>query len=308
MPVRALTPVLAEKARAELNEDPARLEADLQHIKDWLAKQPHINARTDDQWLVAFLRGCKFSLERTKEKLDLYYSVRTTAPELFQMRHTDPLFDEILGLGAFIILPKPATPDGPLIAIARLSSYDPNKYNIVDVMAATNALMRIAMVENDNAVVAGVRNVMDLEGTTMAHFMQMTPALMKKMVVIGQDASPFRMKGAHYLNTPSIFETVFNAMKGLLNEKNKSRLFVHNKNLDEFYNYVPKEALPAEYGGNAGTIDEITAYWRNKVQEYGSWLEEDFKYGTDESKRPGKPKTAEDMFGVDGSFRKLDFD
>ncbi|PZC74679.1 hypothetical protein B5X24_HaOG207348 [Helicoverpa armigera] len=221
MPVRALTPVLAEKARAELNEDPARLEADLQHIKDWLAKQPHINARTDDQWLVVFLRGCKFSLERTKEKLDLYYSVRTTAPELFQMRHTDPLFDEILGLGAFIILPKPATPDGPLIAIVRLSSYDPNKYNIVDVMAATNALMR---------------------------------------------------------------------------------------NLDEFYNYVPKEALPAEYGGNAGTIDEITAYWRNKVKEYGSWLEEDFKYGTDESKRPGKPKTAEDMFGVDGSFRKLDFD
>uniref|UniRef100_A0A2A4IU45 CRAL-TRIO domain-containing protein n=1 Tax=Heliothis virescens TaxID=7102 RepID=A0A2A4IU45_HELVI len=262
----------------------------------------------DDQWLVVFLRGCKFSLERTKEKLDLYYSIRSTAPELFQLKHTDPLFDEILSLGAFVILPKPAAPDAPMIAIVKMSKYDPAKYNIIDVMAATNALMRITMIENDNAVVAGGRTIMDLEGITMAHLLQMTPALMKKMVVLGQDASPMRMKGAHYLNAPSIFETVFNAMKGMLNEKNQSRLFVHNKNFDELYKYVPKEALPAEYGGNAGTIDEITDYWRNKVKEYSSWLEEDAKYGTDESKRPGKPKTAEDMFGVEGSFRKLDFD
>lgn len=54
---------------------------------------------SDDQWLIAFLRGCKFSLERTKEKLDLYYSVRNTAPEFYRIKHTDPLFNEILELG-----------------------------------------------------------------------------------------------------------------------------------------------------------------------------------------------------------------
>lgn len=46
MPVRPLCPELAEKAQAELNEVPTRIEEDLQHIKDWLAKQPHIRART----------------------------------------------------------------------------------------------------------------------------------------------------------------------------------------------------------------------------------------------------------------------
>lgn len=32
------------------------------------------------------------------------------------------------------------------------------------------------------------------------------------------------MKGTHYLNTPPGFETIFNAMKALLNEKNKNRV------------------------------------------------------------------------------------
>lgn len=54
---------------------------------------------TDDQWLAAFLRGCKFSLERAKEKLDFHYTVRNTAKDLFRITHKDTLFYEILDLG-----------------------------------------------------------------------------------------------------------------------------------------------------------------------------------------------------------------
>ncbi|XP_075992123.1 alpha-tocopherol transfer protein-like [Anticarsia gemmatalis] len=308
MSVRTLTPVLAEKARVELNEDPKRVPGDLQSIKDWLAKQPHLRARTDDQWLLSFLRGCKFSLERTKEKLDLYYSVRTAAPEMFRIRVTDPLFDEILSLGSIITLPKVASPDAPRVNLIRPGTYDPSKYNILDVMAVSSAVMKIIMMEDDNATVAGAVSILDLEGVSMAHFLQMTPVTMKKMVVMGQDASPLRMKGTHYLNTPPGFETIFNAMKAMLNEKNKNRLYVHNKNYDAMYQHIPKDILPKEYGGNGGSVAEITEYWRNKVKEYSSWLTEDELYGSDESKRPGKPKTSEDMFGVEGSFRQLDFD
>lgn len=64
--------------------------------------------------------------------------------------------------------------------------------------------------------------------------------------------------------------------------------------------------MPAEYGGEAGTIDEISAYWVKKVQEYADYFKEDEKYGTDEKKRPGKPKNAESLFGLDGSFRQLE--
>ncbi|XP_059059455.1 alpha-tocopherol transfer protein-like [Achroia grisella] len=308
MSIRALCPELAEKARVELNEDPKRLAEDLQHLKDWIAKQPHLRARTDDQWLVIFLRGCKFSLEKAKQKLDLFYTFRNMAPEFFRIKHTNPLFEDIFNKGIMIILPKPIGPDSPIVGIFRPGIYDPTKYDIMDVMAATNIIQKLVLVDNDNANVAGFQSIMDLEGSTMAHFTQMSPFQMKKMMVFSQDAAPIRMKGFHYLNTPSGFETVFNLFKSFMNEKNRSRLHVHNKNYNELYKHIPKDVLPAEYGGNGGTIAEILNYWRKKVQDYSAWLEEDDTFGVDESKRPGKPKTAEDLFGLDGTFRKLEFD
>ncbi|KAL0849063.1 hypothetical protein ABMA28_013425 [Loxostege sticticalis] len=307
MPVRPLTPELAEKARLELNEDPKRIESDLQHLKEWIAKQPHLRARTDDQWLIVFLRGCKYSLERAKEKLDLYYTMRTAVPELFNTKPSNELFNEILDLGPMVILPKAPGPDSPVISLVRPGVYDPSKYTMMDVMSCASMIQKIVLIENDNAVVAGFQSIMDLEGTTMAHYLQMSPLQMKKMVMFSQEAAPIRMKGFHYLNAPSFFETIFNTMKTFLNEKNRNRIQVH-KNVDDLYKTIPKEYLPAEYGGNAGTIKEITAYWKQKVLEYKDWLDEDTTFGTDESKRPGKPKTAEEMFGVEGSFRKLEFD
>ncbi|VVC91869.1 unnamed protein product [Leptidea sinapis] len=274
MNIRPLIPELAEIACRELNEDPKRIESDVQHIKDWISKQPHLRARTDDQWIVTFLRGCKYSLERTKEKLDLYYSFRSLAPELFRIRTTDQLFKEIIKLGVFLILPPSKSATAPRVTVIRPGRYDSDKYNIIDILAATHNLEKIVLAEDDSGVIVGRRTILDLEGVTMGHYVQMTPSLMKKMVILGQDALPVRMKGTHYINLPPGFETIFNAMRSLLNEKNKSRVY----------------------------------YWLNKVEENSSWFEKEVQYGTDESKRPGKPKNAADMFGVEGSFRKLEVD
>lgn len=45
MSIRELSPELAKKARDELFEDPKRIPQDLQAIKSWIVKQPHLNAR-----------------------------------------------------------------------------------------------------------------------------------------------------------------------------------------------------------------------------------------------------------------------
>jgi hypothetical protein len=48
--------------------------------------------------------------------------------------------------------------------------------------------------------------------------------------------------------------------------------------------------------------------WIQKIEAYNDWYLSDDGFGVDEKKRPGKPKTQEDLFGVEGSFRKLEID
>lgn len=123
--IRPLSSELAAKAKSELNESTKKIPDDLDALKQWLAKQTHLTARfgntnisivainvliktiklpienlPDDQFLIAFLRGCKYSLERAKEKIDSYYTVRSAIPEFFQERDPeDPKLQEVFALG-----------------------------------------------------------------------------------------------------------------------------------------------------------------------------------------------------------------
>lgn len=81
--IRKLSPALQKIANDELFEDPSKISEMVQMLRDWIAKTPHLKARTDDQFLVTFLRGCKYSVEKTKQKIDMYYTLRTHIPEWF---------------------------------------------------------------------------------------------------------------------------------------------------------------------------------------------------------------------------------
>lgn len=308
MPVRELSPILAKVAHEELNEDPKRLEKDLSHLKDWISKQPHLNARTDDQWLVGFLRGCKFSLETVKKKLDLYYTLRNIAPDITKrFKPTDPRFIEILKLGVCLVLPKSEDPVQPRLILLRPGAYDPEKYHVCDILCVFYYLIQILVIEDDAACVVGTKTLVDYQGVSVSHIAQTSAGLLKKIVFICQDSMPLRLKGSHHVNLITGLDTALNIVKSFLNEKPRQRLKIHSSHLD-LINNVPKESLPTEYTGTAGDLSEIIDYWVNKMTEYRSWMEEENNYGTDESKRVGQPTTAQTLFGVDGSFRKLELD
>ncbi|KDR16730.1 Alpha-tocopherol transfer protein-like, partial [Zootermopsis nevadensis] len=262
----------------------------------------------DSQWLITFLRGCKFSLERTKSKIEMFYTLRTALPEFYANR--DPMLPEIqyiLKLGTMLPLPLPDDA-GRRIILMRTGITDPDKVKIADVFKAQMMVADILLEEDDRISICGTMNVMDHSKATLTHMAQFSPSLTKKASTLFQDGYPIRPKGMNHINMNPAIITVFNMFKSFMNEKMKSRLFVHS-DMDSLYKNVPQRLLPQEYGGEAGSLAAITEEWKKKVEARRGWLMEGEMYRSDEKKRVGgRPKTQEDLFGLDGSFRQLNVD
>jgi len=223
--IRPLNSELQLIAREDLHENPDQIQQSLDILREWLKKSYHLTARTDDQFLVAFLRRCKYSLESTKQLIDLFYTHRTHFSEIVGNR--DPLLDnisDVIKRGTTLPLPNTGSSGSPRIVLFRYYAYDPSHVRAEDVVKVITMINDLLMNEDDNSVVSGHIWVVDLAHISMGHIVQWQPEVVKKAIMILQESSPIRLKGMHYINAPKIFEQMFNLIKSLLNEKMKKRV------------------------------------------------------------------------------------
>lgn len=134
----------------------------------------------------------------------------------------------------------------------------------------------------------------------------MCPVPFRKMTSV-IEAFPIRTKGIHFVNPSTGFDTLFKMFHGFLSKKIQERIAVHDT-FEALHKVIPKSFLPEEYGGSGGKLATIIADCRDNLLNNRQIFLEDVKYRNDERKRPGKPKTASTLFGVEGSFRSLEFD
>jgi len=301
---------LMEAAKKDLGEDPVRVAQDLEIIKKWIKKSPHLHSiKQDDEFLKMFLRGCKFSLEKTKEKLDFFFTVRGNLPTWFD--NWDPRLPEIRNIiKAGIYIPLPGyDKHGRKVIVMRGGLSDPNTMKKEDEFKASGMLMESALNGDKQAVIRGIVLLQDLEGMTLSHALAVSPAVMKKAMTVWQDAYPSRPKALHFLNMPSAMESVFKMAQGFQNEKMRARNHVHPVgDYSKVQEDLGLEVLPTDFGGTNASLSELRDYWIDQMERNRDWLMEQSKYKTDESKRPGKPKSHADLFGIEGSFRKLEID
>ncbi|XP_012224572.1 alpha-tocopherol transfer protein-like [Linepithema humile] len=300
------TEEMSKQIRVELNENPATRNKDVEIIKEWFAKQPHLPQFDDDQRILTFLRGSKFSLEVCKRKLDNYFTMRTMIPEFFSNRDiTKPVLQEVVKVVQIPPLPG-LTKDGRRVIVMRAISKDVPTPNVPEAMKLALMIGDIRLKEEQSGV-AGDVYVLDASAATPAHFAKFTPSLVKKFLVCVQEAYPVKLKAVHVINVSPIVDTILNFVKPLLKEKIRNRIFMHS-DLKTLYDHIPKEILPTEYGGDAGPIQDIHEKWIKKLEEYGPWFAEQETVKSNEALRTGNPKTQDDLFGLDGSFRQLTID
>ena len=136
----------------------------------------------------------------------------------------------------------------------------------------------------------------------------------------------------HFLGMPAFMKSIFEVMSSFAKDKMRKRFIVHRQgDLTKLHEELGVEVLPAEYGGTNGSIQDhigkkhghflvistfniltsensFTDALRKHLKTNRNFLLEMSKYRANEKKRPGKSKTHSDLFGMEGSFRQLDFD
>lgn len=78
--------------------------------------------------------------------------------------------------------------------------------------------------------------------------------------------------------------------------------------MEDLYRYVPKQYLPIEYGGSNGLLTDITKKLEDELQDFNYYFKENDKYGVDENLRQEQRMDMSSIFGLEGTFRKLDID
>ncbi|XP_030377093.1 retinol-binding protein pinta [Scaptodrosophila lebanonensis] len=309
--LRSLKPALQLIAVEELNEVPERVADDIRALRAWALKQPHLRACIDEQFLLAFLRGTKFSLERAKSKFDRFYTLQAVIPEVFNERRLadDALVLDIIRMGIILRVPLAANDTGPAVTIIRAGSYNTSKYKFQDIIRVGSMFGEIMMFEDDNATVSGYVEIMDMAGVTGTHLFALQPELLRKFSVYADEAMPTRQKGIHFINVPTAFETGFNTLRAFFPEKIKNRISV-SSDPDAVFQIVNRDYLPLEYGGTSGaTIQDISSKMEAQLSRYGKYFLAARDFGVNEKLREyGNGVQDNGAFGAAGSFRKLTID
>ncbi|KAJ9589250.1 hypothetical protein L9F63_017549 [Diploptera punctata] len=302
------------RMREELKDDEYRMKQDVEHMRHWLTKQPHLPHHMEDDRLARFVYGCKLDVSRAKRVLETYYTVRSTVPELFSNR--DPQSADMqLCFAAVDYVPLPVlTPSGYRATLLCLRECDPDKFNVRSITTRIlNSLdLRLRMEPRC------LNNIMliDLQGFTMAHYSKLSPthALSRKALLCIQDAFPLRLAQVHFINAPAFIGNIMKMFRPFLKEKLFNKFHFHCSGFESLHQQVPPEVLPQEYGGLLESTRVLTDRWNAELVRMRDWLLTEQRISkSDESRRPSGScnVTASALINGDevhGTFRKLSID
>jgi len=284
-----------------------KIDAEVKTINEWMRKQPHLpNPEVDERRIRMFLILCKNSLERTKESLDQYYTIKSMVPEYFSNRDpTMPTLLESMRTSLFIPLPK-LTKEGYRISLNRLRTAELDNFDFSDFVKLNFMSIDIRLSKLDMYIKEIF--IFDLNKFTLGHLTNILPH-MKKFVYCATTAYPLRIHEIHIINMPSFAQSLVTLVLSVLKKKIANRIMIHN-NIADLKKHISSECLPSDYGGSLPkTSEELTEDWKEELIKHRDWFLSQNSVVCDESRRAKKANIKLNMLaGVEGSFRKLEVD
>lgn len=290
----------------EFKKNPELKESDLQMLREWCEKQPHLPKITDTD-LILFIHSNYYMMEPTKANIESYFTLRTHLPEFFTNRDLtqSPELRSALEV-AFTAPLKGKTNEGYSVLFWKIMDSDVTKYVHLHTMKLHVMIFDLWL--QTHGTMLGHVLVVDVKGISIGHVTRTSPIIFKKFLCYLQDAFPVRLKAIHFINSVAAVDMLFAMTKPFMRKELIEMLHFHTS-IDTFKKVFPMEILPNESGGKAGSAEELRQTSIKELEEFRYWFAHDELHGrVNEAKRVGKAKNATDLFGAEGSFKSLAID
>ncbi|XP_062126624.1 retinol-binding protein pinta [Drosophila sulfurigaster albostrigata] len=247
-------------------------EEGVQELRNWLDANPEINGCKTYESLSFFLRTCKFDLERTKKKLQVFYRMRAERSEWFD--NCDPMLPEIqelLKLGVF--LPVDGVDEHKRkVVIIRTAVHDPKRHTQNNVFKTSKMILDLLLkLEPDNCA-RGIVAIMDMEGVQLGHALQLNPKLIKRSVE-SWSAYPCQPKLLEFTNAPRHVNIFLNTFRVFMTAKIRSRVVVRRAGTT-----VVCKQLPRDLDGQGASYKELAMKWKKLLETHAEFYVEQGKY------------------------------
>ncbi|XP_073821561.1 alpha-tocopherol transfer protein-like [Musca autumnalis] len=265
-------------AVTDLRETPENVAKGLEELRRLLREEENLILPLEsDEWLLGFLRICKFYPEGAKDKIKTYYKYRQRYADVFK-DGTPKRVKHVFDMSSILVLPN-RDQHGRRIILMRSGKYWDHKRVHKDEFFLAAALCHEFCRMEPNSQINGMVAITDLDGLTMEQAMQFTLNYSKRNVESYRDGASFRPKDLHFINEPSIFHKIFNLVRPFIGKKLSKRTHFHGSNMQSLHEFISPDSLPECYGGRL----KLELNYGPQLYELMTLFEDDFennlKYG-----------------------------
>ncbi|CAG9861503.1 unnamed protein product [Phyllotreta striolata] len=235
-------------------------------IKSWLQtiEDEFVPKNLPDEMIVLFLLCCENRPELTKQTITWNFKLKRQCPELHDNRIVTKDTELMFDIWSIVSSPK-RTPENYVIHYLRLNDADCKKFDLTEIFRATLMLMDVSLRRTADPP-DGLVVVMDFGLAGLRHLTKMNLDLMRHYFNYLQEALPMKMRAIHYLNSNFALKKVFSLIKFLIKNDLFDTMTFHPPGVSDeyFYEFIPKDCLPKDYGGDMPSLNDLTKLTRQQ--------------------------------------------
>lgn len=263
-PISDEVKALAEK---ELRETPENIKKGVEELRELLKNDPTIHFADDEEFLLIFLRPCKYYAQSAYELMKRIANFKEKhkallndlMPEDEKVAFTEHNVVNVL---------KDRDHKGRRVLIVNCGgSWDTSKVTSDQLFRLFYLIHEAAVLEPESQV-RGVVVLMDFDGLGMKQVMALNPAFSMRLLGFIQDAMPLRLKEVHIVKQPFVFNMVWKIFKPFVKEKLHGRLHFHGSKMESLHKHLEPSNLPKNYGGKLPEIDYSGSHWFPCIEQH----------------------------------------